>query len=63
VTLPNADVSAVGPEPTLPPALTIRKGVGTCLNQPASRALLDALADVVKSPELVRPLPLSFLIK
>jgi hypothetical protein len=39
-------------------ALTIRKAAGTYLNQPAPRALLDALADAVNGcPELVR-LPL-----
>jgi hypothetical protein len=62
VTLPNSDLSPVvdlaGAIQSLR-GLTIRKGAGMYLNQPAPRALLDALVDAVTNcPELVRlPLP------
>jgi hypothetical protein len=61
VTLPNSDPSPVvdlaGAIQSLR-GLTIRKAVGTDLNQPTPRALLDALVDAVTAcPELVRLLP------
>ncbi|KAJ7929415.1 hypothetical protein B0H13DRAFT_2652360 [Mycena leptocephala] len=59
VTLPNSNVGAVGDLAGAIQslrglrALTIRKGAGTYLDQPAPRALLDALADAVAQyPEL-----------
>ncbi|KAJ7899398.1 hypothetical protein B0H13DRAFT_2664333 [Mycena leptocephala] len=61
VTLPNSDSGAVEDLAAAIQslrglrALTIRKGAGTYLNQPAPRALLDALADAMTAcPELVQ---------
>jgi hypothetical protein len=66
VTLPNSDSGAIedlaGAIQSLRElrALRIRKGAGTYPNQPAPRALPDALTDAFTAcPELVRlPLPL-----
>ncbi|KAJ7929418.1 hypothetical protein B0H13DRAFT_2540675 [Mycena leptocephala] len=49
---PNAGVSGVRPELTLPPRAHDMQRGEMCLNQPAPRALLDAHADAVESPEL-----------
>jgi hypothetical protein len=70
VTLPNSDSGAVEDLAAAIQslrglrALTIRKAAGTYLNQPAPRALLDALADAVTNcPELVSLLSfVSFII-